>query len=102
MTKRKRHAVTLYLPERYIYNYTELVAALLPADLLDKRGNRGKYINVSLVELWNHLYPGEMPLSFGILVKELQSRLEASQSEIITAAIAFHAGNRKSPDQTAP
>ncbi len=92
MTKRKRYAVTLYLPERYTYNYTDLVAALFPSGLLDKRGSRGEYINVSIVELWRYLYPDEMALSLGVLVKELQNRLSASQSEIITAAIAFHSG----------
>lgn len=92
MTTRKRRAVTLYLPERYTYNYTELVAALFPDSLSDKRGQRGKWINVSLVELWKHLYPAEIPLTLGELVKELQARLVASKSEVITIAITFHAG----------
>lgn len=91
MTKRKTHAVTLYLPERYSYNYTELVAAMLPASLESKRGNRGKYINVCLVELWKRLYPSEMPLTLGDMAKELQKRLQVSISEIITVAIAYHA-----------
>lgn len=95
MTSRKCYAVTLYLPERYSYNYTELIARLFPRSLSDKRGQRGKWINVSLIELWQHLYPAEIPLTLGDLVKEMQVRLNASQSEIITIAIAFHAGRGK-------
>lgn len=88
---RKTHAVTLYLPERYTYNYTGLVAALLPAELKSKRGSRGKYIGVCLVELWKRLYPTEMPLTLGGMAKELQRRLSVSLSEAITVAIAYHA-----------
>lgn len=91
MSKRKTHAVTLYLPERYIYNYTALIAAMLPAELESKRGNRGKYINVCLVELWERLYPNEIPLTLGDTAKEMQRRLRVSISEIITVAIAYHA-----------
>ena len=85
--------VTLYFNgTRTSFSASPLVSELLPKG----RGESQEFIGVAVVELWKHMLPHletyEMALSTGEMIDDLRGYYDTTQSDVISTAIAWHAG----------
>lgn len=86
----KKHRITLYLPNRRIFDYDDLLAAMMPDD--NRRGVRQDFVGEAVAALWSHLgMDGDYPGTADAVVA-LALRYATTKAAVVATAIAFYGG----------